>query len=35
MMLNTVILLTESNLEHLVLFSREPSSILPIQKGSD
>lgn len=35
MILYTVIFLTESNLEHLVLFSREPSSILPAQKGSD
>lgn len=34
-MFDTVILLTESNLEHLVLFSQEPSSILPVQKRSD
>lgn len=34
-MFDTVIFLTDSNLEHLVLFSREPSSILQIQKGSD
>lgn len=34
-MFDTVIHLTESNLEHLVLFSQEPSSILPVQKGSD
>lgn len=34
-MFDIVIFLTESNLEHLVLFSQEPSSVLPVQKGSD
>lgn len=34
-MFDTVIILTDSNLEHLVLFSQEPGSLLPVQKGSD